>query len=184
MTTTSTDPIPTATDVAEVLDRSTRVAIPTDESDDSLDDVRKRAVGLARQHHFGVVLYDRSNERWTDHPHPTGPVTADQLEGSDRIHLVEQLRQFEAAGVTATAWLATVPALTAMLDVLQELDIDAILLPEHLDQPKMMDRIQIGSSPPEMIGRVAELNLQQPPVVLAVDSDGRVRIATPEEATR
>lgn len=166
--------------VEHALDEATRVAVATDESDAALARVRSIAVDLAERHHFDVVLYDRSEERWTDHPHPKGPVTADELEGGDRDHLVSQLRMFEDAGVGATAWLATVPALTAMLDVLQELDVDAVLLPQQLDEPKLMDRIQIGSSPPEMVRRVAELNLRRPPTILAVDEAGDVSVVGAE----
>lgn len=169
--------------IERVLDEAERVAVATDESDGALARVRSIAVDLAERHHFDVVLYDRSEERWTDHPHPKGPVTASDLEGSDRDHLVAQLREFEETGVGATAWLATVPALTAMLDVLQELEVDAVLLPEQLDEPKLMDRIQIGSSPPEMVRRVAELNLRRPPKILVVDDAGGVSVVGAEEVS-
>jgi hypothetical protein len=154
-----------------------RLAIATDESDDALARVRGVALGLARANGFEVVLYDRSHERWTDHPHPTGPVSADEIVGTDREHLVRQLREFEDAGVTATAWLATVPALTAMLDMLQAVDVDAIMLPEQLDQPKMMDRVQVGKTAPTMVQRIAELSLQHPPVVLSVPERGPITVA-------
>ncbi len=154
-----------------------RVAIATDEADESLARVRRIALGLARTHGFEVLLYDRSHERWTDHPHPTGPVTADEIVGTDREHLVRQLRNFQDAGVTASAWLATIPALTAMLDMLQALDVDAIMLPEHLDEPKLMDRLQTGATAPMMVQRIAELSLQHPPVVLSVPEEGPITVA-------
>ena len=88
---------------------------------------------------------------------------------------------FDAAGVTATAWLATVPALTAMLDVLQELDVDGVLLPDHLDNPKIMDRLQIGSDTAQMIDRVAELQMPIPPTVLVVREDGPIVVTTYKE---
>ena len=157
-----------------------RVAIATDDSDEALARVRRVVLGLARTFGFEVVLYDRSHERWTDHPHPKGPVTADQLDGTDRDHLVRQLRDFEAAGVGATAWLATVPALTAMLDVLQSLDVDAVMLPESLDEPKLMDRLQIGSTPPAMVQRIAELNMQRPPLVFQVPESGPIMLVDAE----
>ena len=157
-----------------------RVAIATDDSDEELARLRRVVLGLARTFGFDVVLYDRSHERWTDHPHPKGPVTADELEGTDRDHLVHQLRDFEAAGVRATAWLATVPALTAMLDVLQSLDVDAVMLPESLDEPKLMDRLQIGSTPPAMVQRIAELNMQRPPMVFQVPESGPILVVEAE----
>jgi hypothetical protein len=124
-----------------------------------------------------VLLYDRSHERWTDHPHPKGPVTADEIVDDERQHLVLQLREFEDAGVTAAAWLATLPALTAMLDMIQALDVDAILLPEQLDEPKLMDRLQAGDTAPAMVQRIAEASLQRPPVVLSVPEDGPITVA-------
>jgi hypothetical protein len=153
------------------------LAIATDEADEALARVRRVALGLARTHGFEVVLYDRSQERWTDHPHPTGPVTADDVVDTDREHLVRQLRDFEDAGVTASAWLATIPALTAMLDMLQALDVDAIMLPEHLEEPKLMDRLQPGATAPMMVQRIAELSMQRPPVVLSVPEDGPIKVA-------
>lgn len=165
-----------------LLDGARRVAIATDDdADAALAEVRAFTKSLATDHEFDVVLYDRSGERWTDHPHPKGPLTAAELSGSDRDHLVAQLSELEEAGIGATAWLATVPALTAMLDVLQDLDVDAVILPERLDHPKMMDRIQVGSSPPEMVQRVAELNLEHPPQILAMTEDGALSIVENEE---
>lgn len=170
--TETTDPVPAA------IEQVRRLAIATDDSDEALARVRHVALGLAQTHGFEVVLYDRSHERWADHPHPEGPLTADELDGrDDRGHLVEQLRDFEAAGVRATAWLATVPALTAILDVLQALDVDAVMLPESLDEPTLADRLQSGSTPATMVQRVAELNLPQPPVMFEVPESGSIRIA-------
>ncbi len=170
----ASDQAPTRSQTA--IEQVRRLAIATDESDDALARVRQVASELAATHGFDVVLYDRSHERWTDHPHPQGPVTADDLDGSDREHLVAQLREFEAAGVGATAWLATVPALTAMLDVLQAMEVDAVMLPDSLDEPKMADRLQSGSSPSTMVQRVAELNLQRPPLVFEVSDSGSIRV--------
>ena len=52
-------------------------------------------------------------------------------------------------------------ALTAMLDMFQALDVDAVMLPEHLDEPKLMDRLQIGKTAPMMVQRIAELSWQR-----------------------
>jgi anti-sigma factor RsiW len=161
--------------------RLRRVVVPTDGADASLARTREVALQLAREHDFDVVLYDRSDERWTDTPHPSGPFTVDQIDDERRPHLVVQLRDFAAAGVTATAWLATVPALTAMLDVLQELDVDGVLVPEHLDKPRIMDRLQVGSDTAAMVDRVAELQLPSPPTVLVVPESGAIRITSDEE---
>lgn len=174
----TTAPTPTESDVSlpASIDGLRRVAIATDESDEQLARVRRVVLGLARTHGFDVVLYDRSHERWTDHPHPKGPVTAHELEGTDREHLVRQLREFEAEGVTASAWLATLPALTAMLDVLQSLEVDAVMLPDHLGEPTLMDRVQIGETPAAMVERIAELNMKRPPLVLVVPESGAIAV--------
>lgn len=160
-----------------------RVVVPTDEADAALAHTRQVALQLAREHDFEVVLYDRSDERWTDTPHPSGPFTADEIDDERRGHLVRQLRDFEAAGVTATAWLATIPALTAMLDVLQELDVDGVLLPEKLDKPKIMDRVQSGSDTAAMVERVADLQMPTPPTVLVVPETGAIRVTTYKETS-
>jgi hypothetical protein len=174
----TTAPPPTEVDVSlpASIDGLRRVAIATDESDEQLARVRRAVLGLARTHGFDVVLYDRSHERWTDHPHPKGPVIADELQGTDREHLVRQLRDFEREGVTASAWLATLPALTAMLDVLQSLELDAVMLPEHLDEPTLMDRVQVGDTPAAMVRRIAELNMKRPPLVLVVPESGAIAV--------
>jgi hypothetical protein len=166
-----------APDRTETAASWSRVVIATNRNDESLDRVRGVVLELAVQYGFAVVLYDRSNERWTDTPHPKGPLTADEVDVEERPHLVEQLREFQAAGVSATAWLATVPALTAMLDVLQEMNVDAIVLPEDLGGRKMMDRLQIGSGPAEMVQRIADLQLERPPLVVVVDEEGTMTVS-------
>ena len=87
-----------------------------------------------------------------------------------------QLRDIERAGVTATAWLATVPALTAMIEALQELAIDGVLLPARLDQPKVMDRLLEGGDAASMVERVADLHLEAPPTFLILDDDGGLSV--------
>ena len=166
---------------ASAMSGITRMVVPTDERDDALAHTREAALSFARTFGFDVVLYDRSDERWTDTPHASGPFTAAEIDAEHRPHLPRQLRDFEAAGVRATAWLATVPALTAMLDVLQELQVDGVLLPDSLDHPKMMDRIQIGADPASMVDRVAELQMPTPPTVFVVPTTGPTTITTYKE---
>jgi hypothetical protein len=153
-----------------------RVVVPTDPRDERLARARQAALQLATEHGWEIVLYDRSHERWTDTPHPSGPVSADELDPDEWEGLARQLRDIEAAGVTATAWLATVPSLTAMIDVLQELDVDGVLLPSHLDQPKVMDRLLEGGNPAGMVERVADLHLEAPPIFLVLDDDSRLSV--------
>jgi hypothetical protein len=162
---------------AALASRHDRVVVPTDDRSEAFGRARRAALQLARQHDWNVVLYDRSDERWTDTPHPVGVVGPDGIDPEQRPHLIRQLADFEAAGVTAGAFLATVPALTAMLDVIQEIDVDAILLPDELDEPTVMDRLQVGDGPGAMVARVAELQLDRRPTMYAVDATGRVDIA-------
>ncbi len=154
-----------------------KIVIATNSDDDSLARVRRLMLDFASRQGCAVVLYDRSNERWTDTPHPKGPLTADQIDADERPHLVGQLREFEAVGVEATAWLATVPALTAMIDVLQDMSVDAIVLPDDFGSRKMMDRLQIGGDPAEMVQRIADLQLEHPPVVVVVDEAGEMTVS-------
>lgn len=168
-------------DAASAMADITRMVVPTDDRDDAVARTRAAALVFARTYGFEVVLYDRSDERWTDTPNASGPFTADEIDADHRPHLPGQLRDFEAAGVRATAWLATVPALTAMLDVLQDLRVDGVLLPDALDHPKLMDRIQIGSDPASMVDRVAELQMPTPPIVFVVPAEGPTTITNYKE---
>lgn len=170
-------------DAAAALATLRRVVVPTDATDANLARARHAALRLARSHGFDVVLYDRSDERWTDTPHPSGPLTVDAVDGDKHAHLVRQMRDFEAAGVTVSAWLASVPALTAMLDVIQELHLDGVILPDGLGKPKLMDRITGGSDIAEMVDRFTELQLPRPPTVLVVPESGPISRINPEENT-
>jgi len=168
---------------AAFCERARRLVVPTDVDDPALDRARDAAGRLAAEYDLEVVLYDRSGERWTDTPHPEGPLEADAI-GDDRPHLQHQLEELRRNGVRATAWLATVPALTAMTDVLDEIDIDGMVLPSHLDHPKMMDRLQVGAGPAEMVERVAALQTAHPaPGVLVVDDERNIVLMTPDDLT-
>ncbi len=155
----------------------TRVVVPTDVDDARLTDARIAATRLAADFGWELVLYDRSEERWTDTPHPTGPLTLDEVVESGRQHLIDQMRDVEAAGVSVRAWLATVPSITAMLDAIQELDVDGVMVPTDLQQPRMMDRLLEGGSPARIVDRVTDLQLDRPgPVFLVVADDGSIDI--------
>lgn len=172
---TDPDPRPDET-AADVLDTLTCVVVPTTEGDEQLDAVRRIATRLASRHDWHLVLYDRSNERWTDTPHPKGPMSIDELDGDRHATLIRQMRDVVAAGVSVSAWIATVPSITAMIDVLQELAVDGVMMPRHLAEPRLMDRLLEGSDPAEMVERVADLQLADPPVFLAVDDDGTISV--------
>jgi hypothetical protein len=150
------------------LERGRKLAVATDADDDDLAASRMLALALAAEHDLEVVLYDRSEETWMDHPHPSGPLTRDELTSDgERGHLATQLAEFEQAGVTATAWVATVPSITEIVDVVRELGVDTIILPSDLEHPKLLDRLK-GESPAKVVERITEINLGEPVAVLVV----------------
>jgi len=167
--------------VREAMPHVQRMIVPTDDGDAALAHARAAALELATRFDTELVLYDRTGERWTDTPHPKGPLRLLDLDAGEHPHLVEQLRECEAAGVDAVAYLATVPALTAMIDALQELEIDCVLLPRDLDHPTLMDRLQPGDHPAQMVQRVSELQVDQSPVMLVVGPDNVVDLASPRQ---
>ena len=159
-------------DVRAIAQAANRIVIPTDSDDQSLALARRAGLGLAVDHDLDVVLYDRSQETWADTPHPSGPFDVDQIDAAERPHLVRQLEEFGAAGVTATAWLATVPSLSALFDVFNELDADAVVLPETLCRPTISDRLLGRSGPASILEHSAgDQRYGAPPTVLRVDGD-------------
>lgn len=159
------------------LDRSRRLAVPTgDDDDDALRVLRTTAIDLAVRFDLEVVLYDRSEETWMDHPHPAGPCDLDSIDREKRPHLIEQLDGFAARGVDASVWIATVPSLTEIVDVIRELDVDAVLVPEDGGTSKLLDKLKPGG-PAEIVERVAALNLEVPIAVLVRHDDGTITVA-------
>lgn len=176
-------PIRPSDDVVPVLSRLRRVVVPTDETGDGLALARRAATELAAEHGWELVLYDRSHERWIDTPHPSGPFAREQLDPDERSHLARQMAEIETAGVPVTAWLATVPSLTAMIDVIREVDVDGVLVPAELDDAKLMDRLLPGGRPADVVERVTDLQLPgEPPAFLVVDNSGHVTVAAYEGA--
>jgi hypothetical protein len=174
----------TFTDTArEVLGNVSLLLVPTAPDDESYDRARAAAVVLAREAGCAVVLHDRSDERWTDTPHPEGPYTIDQIDHDGRGHLVEQMQVFVDAGIDVTAWYASVPALTAVLTPVQTLGADGILVPESIDNPKMMDRIQAGDDAGEMVGRVLDQNIERPIHIFVLGDDGTIEVITTIDRT-
>ncbi|MFN3255275.1 MAG: hypothetical protein ACE37B_06240 [Ilumatobacter sp.] len=190
---TTTDELRISDELAEALPRIRRVAVTTGRGDDKAARVRRIATEIAADQGWEIILYDRSQERWTDHPHPTGPLRADDLDADgfdtsefdtdDLDHLRVELRDIEAAGVSAAAWIATIPSLTAMIDVFQEVEIDAVLLPADPDKPRLMERLLSGDDVAETVERVTQ-NLVPGvnPYFLVVDDD-EIRIETYGEAS-
>ena len=58
----------------------------------------------------------------------------------------QQLKQFFVTAIDAAPWIATVPTITEIVDVIRELGVDLILLPEELDKASLIDRLR-GKQP-------------------------------------
>lgn len=158
--------------------------VPTSDHDESYAAARRAALHLASAGGATVVLYDRSDERWTDTPHPEGPFGPDEIETDRRPHLPDQMQPFIEAGVDIRAWYASVPSLTAIISAIQALDADAVVVPDGLAKPRVMDRLQGGGDPEELIGHVLDQNLERPVHLFVVDTDsGEISITTTEDRT-
>lgn len=174
----------TFTDAAQTaIERVTLLVVPTAPDDDSYDRSRAAALEIARRSSCKVVLHDRSDERWTDTPHPEGPYSTEQVDKDGRTHLVEQMKPFTDAGIDVQAWYASVPAITAVLTPIQTLKADAIIIPESIDHPKLMDRLQAGGDTGEKVGRVLDQNLERTVHVFVLSDDDTVEVITTVDNT-
>ncbi len=169
-------------DAADALSRVRRLVVPTDADDDSMRRGREAALAIASTYGTDVVLYDRSSEYWSETPHPKGPLRPDELDPESHGHLIEQLGAFADAGVTSSAFLATLPSISAILDVLQDVEIDAVLMPHPLGHRTWMDRLRGGKEQGEEVARVAATQLGMHPVILEVDEDDRVERVVLDES--
>lgn len=151
-----------------------RVVVPTDAEDESMGRAREAAMAIAGGYGTEVVLYDRSREFWSETPHPKGLLSADQLDSDTHGHLIEQLGDFADHGVTASAYLATLPSIAAILDVLQDVEVVAVLMPHPLGHRTWMDRLRGGRDQGEEVARVAATQLGMHPVILEVAEDGEI----------
>lgn len=158
----------------EALSGVRRLVVPTDAEDESMRHARVAAMAIAGRYGTEVVLYDRSHEHWTETPHPEGPLTADQIDPHTRGHLVAQLQEFAAAGIGASAFLATLPSISAILDVLQDVQIDAVLMPHPLGHRTWMDRLQGRGDQGAEVARVAATQLGMHPIILEVEKSGAI----------
>lgn len=176
------------TDAARTVLGSVRtLVVPTDADDEGYTRARRAALELASgastPDGMRIVLHDRSDERWTDTPHPEGPLDPATVAESEREHLVDQMRPFTDAGVEVHAWYASVPALTAIIAPVQELDAEAVLVPEWPERPRVMDRLQPGSDAGEQIGRVLDQNLERTVYVFVVRNDDVIEVLATVDRT-
>jgi len=161
-----------------------RLVVPTDADDQSMRRARGAAMAIAERYGTEVVLYDRSQEHWSETPHPKGPLVADELDPATHGHLVAQLGELADAGVSATAFLATLPSIAAVLDLLQDVEVDAVLMPHPLGHRTWMDRLRGGDDQGEEVARVAATQLGLHPIILEVDEDGAIdRIVLDESSS-
>jgi hypothetical protein len=162
-------------DLTELMGTFASVVILTDRDDEQLDHVRRTATRLAVDHGWDLIVYDRSQETWMDSPHPTGPVATDELSGSDeRAHLHRQMQDIEAAGVSVTAWLSTVPSISAIADVVREMHVDAVLIPSDFEQPKLADRLLSGDGATSVARTLADIDPTDGTTLLLITPDGQL----------
>jgi hypothetical protein len=168
-------------DAGRVLESARVLVVPTktDESD-CLRAARVAVADLDDRSNLQVVLYDRSDETWVDTPHPTGPYTVDDLpEG--HAELVERMRDLESLGVSARAWLSTLPSLTDIVTAVQELGADVVLLPDPTCDRRLFDRLTGESDVNDDVAVALDNNVRAPVTVLALDG-ATVRVVTVTEA--
>jgi nucleotide-binding universal stress UspA family protein len=143
---------------AEVAAHIRRLVVPTDAEDESLERCRAVALDLAKMHGFEVVLYDRSTARWAQTPVELGPLGIDDLDAETHPQLVAQMREFRDAGVNVRAHLASTPTITAIVETVECDGADAIMMPEQLDHPRLLDRLNsTNSHTAELVDHVATL---------------------------
>ena len=163
---------------ADALRGASKLAVATDTDDETLAATRSLAASLAAEYDLAVVLYDRSEETWMDHPHPSGVCDRSDLADRDRQHLADQMVEFDDAGVEVTAWIATVPSITEIIDVVMQAGVDVLLLPNEIGSPTLLDRLK-ADSPADVVERIVSHNLDAPVPVL-VDDGETVRVEDPD----
>lgn len=161
---------------ADALRRATKLAVATDTDDETLAATRSVAASLAAENDLSVVLYDRSEETWMDHPHPSGVCDRADLADRERQHVADQMVEFDEAGVDVSAWIATVPSITEIVDVVLQAGVDVILLPNEIGNPTLLDRLK-ADSPSDVVERIVSHNLDSPVPVL-VDDGSTIRVET------
>ena len=178
-----TTPSPrTDSTTADLLPTLHRVVVINDADDDRLHEVRRAAPRLGVDHGWELVVYDRSEETWMDHPHPSGPFSAaDLADQDDRADLHRLLADIESAGVTASAWTSTVPSISAIADVVQKMEIDAVLIPSEFGSHKLADRLLSGDEKSSVAASLSEICTGDGPRLLEMRPDGL--IAEPEVTT-
>lgn len=131
------------------------LAATDDGTDPRYEAVRRAALAAATADGAGLVLYDRSTESYLTNPYPSGPwsdeadalspgwqLSPQALDAVGRGYLADQLRAAADAGVNATAHLAVDTGATAMADAVARFTPDVVFLPQHVEQPSLLDRVK------------------------------------------
>ena len=168
------------------LDTVRTLVVPTDLSDvDCVELARRAAAEAASGRSMSIVLYDRSGETWMDTPHPSGPHRAADLDERHR-HLVDQLRELDDAGIDASAWISTVPALTDIITAVQQVPADAVLLPSQACDRTLVDRLTGRGDTNDDVAATIDRQIDRRVTVFSV-TDGTVdvlQVTSPESARR
>lgn len=174
----------------EALGSVRTLIVPTDidESGDGagcVDVARHAAAAAAGESPLTVVLYDRSGETWMDHPHPNGPHRRVDL-SDEHAELAAQMHELELAGVDTQAWISTVPALTDVVTAIQQIDADALLLPEQLCDRTLMDRLTGGGDTNDEVAATIDRQLDRAVTVFSVADDtvDLLTVTSPDAARR
>lgn len=164
------------------FDSVRQLIVPTDLPGVGCVDVAREAARLAAAGStMSVILYDRSAETWMDHPHPSGPHRADEL--SDRFEaLAAQLRDLEAAGIDAAAWISTVPSLSEIATAVEQTGADAVLLPEPSCDRTLIDRLTQTGDANVDVAKSIDQNTTRAVTVFSM-RDGEVDVLATSGAT-
>jgi hypothetical protein len=144
-----------AADVIAAVRVAKVIGVPTTDTTDAWSWPRRPAVALAKAIGARLILADVSTRSaWTT-PYGTGGVGADrtapysdgttlvtkeELTLLGRDYVLDQLREAEAQGVDAAAWLADRPGVLALDRFLELFDVDALVVPP-LDHPSLWERL-------------------------------------------
>ncbi len=97
---------------------------------------RRLAAQLAARLKVGLFLADRSQETWGDTEHVRGPADLEWLRSHGIAHMVEQIEEAHAAGVSDVHGLASsMPSLESFDAAVSTTGADVIVAPDHYDKP-------------------------------------------------
>lgn len=162
---------------ASLVTPTTAVVVLTDDSDDpSIAAARAVAAELAARNDVPVILYDRSEEKWTHSQHPDGPMTHDDPRLQDRPQLCAQIREAASLGADARGWVATLPSISAVTTALTATGADVVVV--AADAPSgFLERALPGDSPTERLVGALENQGTIEATIIEVAADGTASLA-------